>query len=159
MLVTVFYKHKYIIYSVVTPEDAVMAASGNMAATLKGKMPQHLQESNMESLQLLQDIFTEFAQNNQNAPPERDAPVSDKSPPTEAPKQRRSGRLTSKLATAPKLAPEPPHRNIAIAQHKAFKTVPLLSELPASPMPVFSPPPSLYASQNCVFEPPTHETA
>ena len=54
---TVFHKHKYISNPAVTPADAVIAAAGNLASLIKGKMPQHLQESPLSELTRLSAIF------------------------------------------------------------------------------------------------------
>ena len=60
---TLFYK--YITNDpAVTPEDADMVAANNLVATLKGKMPQHLQESSLQALMGLQGIFSQAAHSN-----------------------------------------------------------------------------------------------
>ena len=41
---TVFHKHKYITNTDITPEDRVIAASGKLTDTLKGRIPPHLIE-------------------------------------------------------------------------------------------------------------------
>ena len=58
---TVFHKHKYISNPSVTPDDAVIASAQNLAAALKSKMPQYLQESPFSELSLLSKIFSDAA--------------------------------------------------------------------------------------------------
>ena len=65
---TVFHKHKYISNPTVSAADTVMAAAGNLAAALKGKMPQHLKESSLDDLTRLSSIFSQAA-TGKSAPP------------------------------------------------------------------------------------------
>ena len=58
---TVFHKHKYISSPSMTPEDAVLAAARKSAETLKGHMPQHLQELSLDELKQLGTIFQQAA--------------------------------------------------------------------------------------------------
>ena len=58
---TVFQKHKYISNPTVTPGDAFIAASQHLAAALKSKMPQYLQESPFSELSRLSKIFSDAA--------------------------------------------------------------------------------------------------
>ena len=50
VLGTFFHKHKYISAPVVTPEDTVIAAAGNLAEALKGNLPNNLSESSLAEL-------------------------------------------------------------------------------------------------------------
>ena len=53
VLGTFFHKHKYISAPVVTPEDTVIAAAGNLAEALKGNLPNNLGESSLAELKCL----------------------------------------------------------------------------------------------------------
>jgi len=52
-----FFKHKYITSPTVTPQDAVIQATKQLADTLNGVAPPSLGESGIEKLQRLTSIF------------------------------------------------------------------------------------------------------
>ena len=55
---TVFHKHKYISNPNVTPADSVIAKAGNLDSALKGTMPACLQQSPLEYLTRISEIFS-----------------------------------------------------------------------------------------------------
>ena len=61
MLGRVFFKHKYLSNPTITPSDAVIAASHDMAAALRGNVARHLGSEALQNLNKLQDIFTQAA--------------------------------------------------------------------------------------------------
>ena len=107
---TVIHRHKYISNTAVTPIDAIIATSRNLASELKDKMPCYLQESLLAELTQLSQIFSEAA-----AVP--DIPVSQSAPPASQPPHpppRRSPRLTTIVSKdrltvdGPSPSPKPP---------------------------------------------------
>ena len=88
---TVFHKHKYISNPLVTPEDAVMAAAGELATLIGGHMPHQLSETSLDELTRLRFIFKQAlgAEPEPPAPP----PASD----TAVVRLRRSPRLTTSV--------------------------------------------------------------
>ena len=121
---TVFHKHKYISNPTVTAADAVIAAASNLAAVLKGKLPQHLKESSLNELTRLSTIFSQAATGTSEPPAIQQAKPSES--PTKLPAtnpHRRSPRLTTTVTkngliaasprqpiAAPKNPPIPPPR-------------------------------------------------
>jgi len=53
-----FFKHKYITSSTVTPEDAVVQAATQLAHTLSGIVPPPISESGIEKIRRLTSIFS-----------------------------------------------------------------------------------------------------
>ena len=89
--VTVIHRHKYISNPAITPVEAVISAAKNLVFTLKGKMPQYLQESLLAELTRTSQIFSEAV-----AVPK--IPGSQSAPPvsqTPQPKPRRYPRITT----------------------------------------------------------------
>ena len=56
---TIFHKHKYISNPTVTPADAVITDMENLTATLKNKIPHHLQLSPLNELTRLSTILSD----------------------------------------------------------------------------------------------------
>jgi hypothetical protein len=52
-----FFKHKYLTNPMVTPEDRVIAAAGELAQALDNQMPPHMHESTIQALSDLKDVF------------------------------------------------------------------------------------------------------
>jgi hypothetical protein len=55
----VFFKHKYLTNPLVTPEDLVISAAGNLTQSLETSIPQHLQVSTIQALKDLSEVFTD----------------------------------------------------------------------------------------------------
>ena len=137
---TVFHKHKYISNPTVTAADAVIAAASNLAAVLKGKLPQHLKESSLNELTRLSTIFSQAATGTSEPPAIQQAKPSES--PTKLPAtnpHRRSPRLTTTVTkngliaasprqpiAAPKNPPIPPPRqHITAPQPPSPRVLPL----------------------------------
>ena len=59
MSATVFHKHKYISNPTATPDDAIIAAAGNLITVIKAHMPHRLQEHPLSKLTRLSTIFSD----------------------------------------------------------------------------------------------------
>ena len=95
---TIFFKHKYLSNPTATPDDAIIAAAGNLVTAIKGHLPHRLQESHFSELTRLSTIFSDAAA----------------TPQIEIPQQCRSPSLTTKntkdnkVLTKPHPPPPPP---------------------------------------------------
>ena len=59
MSATVSHKHKYLSNLTATPDDAIIAAAGNLITAIKGHLPHRLQESHFSELTRLSTIFSD----------------------------------------------------------------------------------------------------
>ena len=58
---TVFFKHKHITNPTVTPADAIVNASKDLTAALKGNVPGSLGATSLDDLKQLEEIFAQKA--------------------------------------------------------------------------------------------------
>jgi hypothetical protein len=58
-----FFKHKYLINPMVTPEDRVIVSAGVLTQALDNQMPPHIHKSTIQALSNLQDLFQQAAIN------------------------------------------------------------------------------------------------
>ena len=94
---TVFHKHKYISTPAVTPADAVIAAAGRLAATIKNSCSDHLTKEPLAELTRLSEIFSQAS-----APPALPPQGTDAPQPL-----RRSPRLTTTVTTTGRIVATP----------------------------------------------------
>ena len=97
-----FFKHKYITNPAVSPEDLVIAAAANLSRALATNMPQQLQQSSLQALADLQDIFSRAA-NKYN-----DDPTMHHIPGANIPTAPRRPHLENQLESPPGTTATPP---------------------------------------------------
>ena len=97
-----FFKHKYITNPAVSPEDLVIAAAANLSRALATNMPQQLQQSSLQALADLQDVFSRAA-NKYN-----DDPTMHHIPGANIPTAPRRPHLENQLESPPGTPATPP---------------------------------------------------
>ena len=86
---TVFHKHKYIPNPTATPDDAIIAAAGNLITAIKGHMPHRLQEYPLSELTRLSTFFSDASATPKIEMPQLPPPeISPTQPPFDDQNQR-----------------------------------------------------------------------